>query len=103
VERLRHPLPRRADREGQGERRVRALGDHALHLLAEGQHAHPLGVAGEPGEQLARQRGGGRARARAAGHLVGQVVVDVEEGRGGLRVRGAVRPAQRGAASASAK
>ena len=41
-----------------------ALGDHALDLLAEREDAHPLRVAGEQREQVARERGGGRARAR---------------------------------------
>jgi hypothetical protein len=85
------------------ERRVRAPGHHALHLLAEREHLDPRGVTGEEGQQVARQRGGGRARALASGHLVGQVVVDVEPARCRLGVRGAVGLAHRGAASASAK
>ena len=103
MERLRHPLARAADAEGQLERRVGALGRDALHLLGQGEDAHPLPVGGEESEQLAREAGGDRALARGGRDLVAQVVVDVEVERRRLRVRAAVHRHQAGWIRASAK
>jgi len=103
VERLRHPLSRATDPEGQLERRVRALGRDTLDLLGEGEDAHPLPVGREEGEQLPCEAGRDRALTRGGRNLVGQVVVDVEVERSRLRVRAAVHRHQAGWIRASAK
>jgi len=103
VQRVRHALPGAPDPEGLREGRVRALGRDALHLLGEGEHAHPLAVGGHEGEQLSREDGRRGARACLGRDLVAQVVVDVEMPRSRLRVRATAPRHQAGWIRASAK
>jgi hypothetical protein len=78
-----HPLPGASDAEGECERRERPSGDQRVDLLYLREDHHPITAAAENLEEGVDEATGFGVPPVMGSYVVGQIVVDVEDARGG--------------------